>query len=118
MRATKSDSQFDFDENAEFAIGADDGRDETLLGAARFFIAGAGDALFAENDFGFGEVAFGLNESLFAIHHAGSGTFAEFFYQLCANLSHFVLCVFPVNRYFSTHTMGDQAGWGWSPLQL
>ena len=37
-----------FDQDAEFAIRADGSSDETLLGAAGFFIAGAGDPFLAK----------------------------------------------------------------------
>ena len=98
-----------FDQNAEFAIGAQESADEALLGGARFLLAGAGDAFFAEDDFGFGHIAVRFDESPLAIHHARAGAFAELFNELCADISHFVFIS-------SIHTRGDQAGLGWSPV--
>ena len=96
-----------FDEDAELAVGADGGRDEALLGATRFLVAGAGDPFLRRTTSASPRSPLASTESLFAIHHACAGSFAEFFYQLCANLSHPFF--FFTNRNF-LHTMGDQAG--------
>ena len=39
------------------------------------------------------DVAFGSNEGLLAVHHAGAGHFTEFFYECCCNCCH---CISPL----------------------
>ncbi len=52
------------------------------------------DTLFPKNDFGFREIALGLGESAFALHHPGAGPLAQLLYLLRRNLRHFP---FPLN---------------------
>ena len=44
------------------------------------FLGGRGDALLAQDDFGFGQIALGFDERLLALHHARSGALAELFH--------------------------------------
>ncbi len=55
---------------------------------ARRFHSGGCLALLAQNFHGNVEAAFGFDERLFAIHHAGPGHFAEFANVSSSNFSH------------------------------
>ena len=70
----------DFHQHAELAAGVDVAADQALLGGARGLLAGRRDAVLAQHDFGFADVALGFHQGLLALHHAGAGTLAEFFY--------------------------------------
>jgi hypothetical protein len=86
VRATKSDSQFEFDEHADFSAGVDVLADRAFVGGAGGFLLRGGHAALAQDDEGLFHLAFRFLESLEAVAHGGAGFFAEFFYELCIDL--------------------------------
>ena len=46
------------------------------------------DAALAQHDFGFAEVSLGFSECALALHHSGSGTLPECFYECRGNFRH------------------------------
>ena len=51
--------------------------DATFVGRAGGFLGGRRNSFFAENLLGFGGIAFGFDERVLAIHHAGAGLLAQ-----------------------------------------
>ena len=100
-----------FDQNAEFAIGANGSADEALFGAARFFVAGAGDAFLAQDDFGFGRYRRLISTRAFLQSIMPAPVRSRSCLTSCALIS--AIFLFP-----SIHTRGDQAWMGWSPVKI
>ncbi len=67
----------DFHQHAQLRAGVNVGSHRALLGGARRFLAGGRDAALAQHDFRFGEISLCFGQSALALHHSGSGTFAE-----------------------------------------
>ena len=88
LRATKSVSQFTFDEHAHLALQVDVGSHDAFLGGATPFAFGFGDAFFAQDRFGGFEVAVGFGQGAFAVHHARVGFVAQGFDELGINFGH------------------------------
>ncbi len=63
----------DFDEEAGSGVGVEACGDDAFVGFAVGFGTGFGDAAFAEEFDGGFDVAVGLGEDFFAVHHAGVG---------------------------------------------
>ena len=70
----------DFHQHAELAAVVDVASDQALLGGARGLFAGGRDAVLAQHDFRFGDIALGFHQGLLAFHHPRAGALAEFFY--------------------------------------
>ena len=80
-----------FDKQAALGARLDVLGDDAFLGIAAAFFASGGDAFFAQPiDSGF-HFAVRFHESFFAIHQAGSSSFAEFGHHPCCNICHSLL---------------------------
>jgi hypothetical protein len=62
--------------------------DDAFFRVAPGFLAGGGDALFAQDVHGVVEVAGGFHKRLLAVHQTCAGHFAEFADVRCGNVSH------------------------------
>ena len=67
----------DLDDGADSALRADPGVGHTLGGDAAGLLLGGGEALLAQPLDGLFDIAVGLGEGLFAVHHTDAGHFAQ-----------------------------------------
>ena len=75
-----------FQQHAKLAAVVNVAGDAAFLGGAQGFLPGDGDAFLAKDLLGFGEIAAGLLQRLFAVHHAGAGLFAKGFDEFGVDL--------------------------------
>src|SRR3569833_414998 len=73
----------DFHHHAELRAGMNIGADRSLLRGTRSLLASGRNTALAQYDFRFRQIAFRFVESALALHHSGSGTLPELFYQCC-----------------------------------
>src|ERR1700740_2970653 len=66
----------------------DVGRDEAFFGGTRRLLGSACDAFFTKDVFGFAQVAIGLHQGPFAIHHAGVGLVTQLLDEGWVDFSH------------------------------
>ena len=78
----------DLDDGAHGAVLADVLGDSTFRGDAAGLLGGLAQSLLTQPLNGLVHVAVALHEGLFAVHHAGAGALAQFFYHRSSNSCH------------------------------